>query len=74
MNATVNQGCWSATGSLVSRQLPIRTDGKRFKNQDREKSGTWPERCTMREGEKPRQFVFNILLVLDTRKAADIGF
>ena len=74
MNVTVNQGCWLTTGSLVSRQLSIKTDGKRFKNQGREKSGTWPERCTMRKGEKPRQFVFNISLVLDTRKAAYIGF
>lgn len=75
-DVTVHQGCWSAAGSLVSRQLSIETEGKRFESQGREKPGSWPVRCTTKEGgkrEKPRQFVFNILLVLDTMKASDIG-
>lgn len=50
---------------------------KRFESQSGEKSGSWPVCCTTKEGgkgKKPRQFVFNILLVLDTMEAADIGF
>lgn len=74
---TVNQGCWSTAGSLVGRHLSIKTEGKRLESRGREKPGTWRVCCIAKDGgkgEKPRQFVFNILLVLDTMKASDIGF
>lgn len=48
---TVDQGCWSTVGSLVSRRLSIKTEGKKLESQGREK-GTWPERCTTKEGGK----------------------
>lgn len=78
MDVPVHRGCWSTMGSLVSRQPSIKTERKRLDSQGSERPGTWRVcwlRCEgRRKGEKPRQFVFNILLVLDTMEAADIGF
>lgn len=80
MDVPVHSGSWSTPGSLVSRQLSIKTESKRLDSQGSERPGTWRvfAGCTMKagggNGEKPRQFVFNILLVLDTREASEIGF
>ena len=62
MKVTVNRGCWSMTDSPVSRQLPIKTEGKRFKSQGGEKSGAWPVQCTMREGGEGRN-LGNLFLI-----------